>query len=118
MQLAKEAKTDDERKAQAYGVEEPNPSVISLNAISAAHAANDFLLDYLCLRPEACQLHYEHFHFLKQFGLWSNPGLTRNVRSVLMAACGLRVGIWWNCLVSKGNFALEALMTPWRRNKA
>lgn len=64
-QLAKEAKTDEERKAQAYGVEEPNPSVISLNAISAAHAVNDFLLDYLSLRAEAEMLHYEHFHFLK-----------------------------------------------------
>lgn len=64
-QLAKEAKTDEERKTQAYGVEEPNPSVISLNAVSAAHAVNDFLLDYLGLRPEAGQLYYEHFHFLK-----------------------------------------------------
>jgi hypothetical protein len=64
-QLATEAKTDDERKAQAYGVEEPNPSVISLNAISAAHAVNDFLLDYLGLRPERGLLQYEHFHFLK-----------------------------------------------------
>jgi hypothetical protein len=64
-QLAKEAKTDEERKSQAYGVEEPNPSVISLNAISAAHAVNDFLLDYLGLRPEAEILYYEHFHSLK-----------------------------------------------------
>jgi hypothetical protein len=64
-ELAKEAKTDEERKAQAYGVEEPNPSVISLNAISAAHAANDFLLDYLGLRPEREVLYYEHFHLLK-----------------------------------------------------
>jgi molybdopterin/thiamine biosynthesis adenylyltransferase len=64
-QLAKEAKTDEERKAQAYGVEEPNPSVISLNAVAAAHAVNDFLLDYLSLRPEPSQLYYEHFHFLK-----------------------------------------------------
>jgi hypothetical protein len=63
-QLAREAKTDEERKAQAYGVEEPNPSVISLNAISAAHAVNDFLLDYLGLRPESSMLYYEHFHFL------------------------------------------------------
>ncbi len=62
--LAKEAKTDAERKAQEYGVEEPNPSVISLNAISAAHAVNDFLLDYLSLRTESDLLHYEHFHFL------------------------------------------------------
>jgi hypothetical protein len=64
-ELAKEAKTDEERKAQAYGVGEPNPSVVSLNAISAAHAVNDFLLDYLCLRPDSGQLYYEHFHFLK-----------------------------------------------------
>jgi len=64
-QLAKEAKSDEERRAQAYGVEEPNPSVISLNAISAAHAVNDFLLDYLGLRPDRTVLHYEHFHFLK-----------------------------------------------------
>jgi len=63
-QLAKEAKTDDERRAQAYGVEEANPSVITLNAISAAHAVNDFLLDYLSLRPERGTLYYEHFHFL------------------------------------------------------
>lgn len=63
--LAKEAKTDTERKAQAYGIEEPNPSVITLNAVSAAHAANDFLLDYLALRPETSQLYYEHYHFLK-----------------------------------------------------
>ena len=63
-QLAKEAKTDEERKTQAYGVEEPNPSVISLNGISAAHAVNDFMLDYLALRPER-DLYYEHFHALK-----------------------------------------------------
>lgn len=62
--LAKEAKTDAERKAQEYGAEEPNPSVISLNAISAAHAVNDFLLDYLSLRTEPDLLHYEHFHLL------------------------------------------------------
>jgi len=62
-QLAKEAKTDEERTAQAYGVEEPNPSVISLNAISASHAVNDFLLDYLALRPERPP-YYEHFHLL------------------------------------------------------
>jgi hypothetical protein len=63
-QLAVEAKTDEERKAQAYGVGEPNPSVISLNAVSAAHAVNDFLLDYLGLRAERETLYYEEFHFL------------------------------------------------------
>lgn len=63
--LAREAKTDQERKDQAYGVEEANPSVISLNAISASHAVNDFLLDYLGLRGEKSSLQYEHFHHLK-----------------------------------------------------
>jgi hypothetical protein len=64
-ELAKEAKSDADRKAQAYGVEEPNPSVISLNAISAAHAVNDFLLDYLSLRAEPAGVFYEHFHPLQ-----------------------------------------------------
>jgi len=64
-QLAREAKTDEERKAQAYGIEAPNPSVISLNAIAAAHAVNDFLLNYLELRSESEKLYYEHFHFLQ-----------------------------------------------------
>lgn len=63
--LAREAKTDQERKNQAYGIEEANPSVISLNAISASHAVNDFLLDYLGLRLDRGLLYYEHFHHLK-----------------------------------------------------
>jgi hypothetical protein len=63
--LALESKSDVERKEQAYGVAEPNPSVISLNAVAASHAVNDFLLDYLGLRPSLDPLHYEHFHFLE-----------------------------------------------------
>ncbi|MDA8230653.1 MAG: ThiF family adenylyltransferase [Magnetospirillum sp.] len=59
--LAKEAKTDAERKEQAYGVEEPNPSVISLNAVAAAHGVNDFLMDYLGLRDDRT-LYYQHVH--------------------------------------------------------
>jgi hypothetical protein len=62
--LAQEAKTDEERTAQAYGVREPNPSVVTLNAVSAAHATNDFLLDFLNLRPDSSEVAYEHFHFL------------------------------------------------------
>jgi hypothetical protein len=64
--LAREAKTDAEREAQAYGVEEPNPSVIALNAVSAAHAVNDFMLDYLNLRTEPDILRYEQFSFLNR----------------------------------------------------
>ena len=82
-QLAKETKTDEERKAQAYGVEEPNPSVISLNAIAAAHAVNDFLFDYLGLRSDHGKLYYEHFHFLKrQRMLVEGPAKPPTARSV------------------------------------
>ena len=63
-QLAMEVKTDKERKDQAYGVQEPNPSVITLNAVAASHAVNDFLFDFLDLRPNAIDPVYEHFHFL------------------------------------------------------
>ena len=63
-QLAIEAKSDREREEQAYGVQEANPSVITLNAVAAAHAVNDFLFDFLGLRTgdmEAAA--YQHFHF-------------------------------------------------------
>ena len=62
-QLAIEAKSDSERKAQAYGVQEPNPSVITLNAVAAAHAVNDFLFDFLGLRTNDSEAAYHHFHF-------------------------------------------------------
>ena len=62
-QLAIEAKSDSERKEQAYGVQEPNPSVISLNAVAAAHAVNDFLFDFLGLRTGEVEAAYHHFHF-------------------------------------------------------
>lgn len=50
--LQEEAMTADERRAQRY-VDEPEvpaPSVISLNAIPAAHAVNDFLFNVLDLK--------------------------------------------------------------------
>ena len=62
-QLAIEAKSDTERKEQAYGVQEPNPSVITLNAVAAAHAVNDFLFDFLGLRTGDVEVAYHHFHF-------------------------------------------------------
>ena len=63
-QLAIEAKSDSERKAQAYGVQEPNPSVITLNGVAAAHAVNDFLFDFLGLRSNGdADAAYHHFHF-------------------------------------------------------
>lgn len=65
-QLALESKSDKERRDQAYGVEEPNPSVITLNAVAAATAVNDFLLDYLGLREDKGDLAYQHFHHLQR----------------------------------------------------
>ena len=62
-QLAIESKSDSERKEQAYGVQEPNPSVITLNAVAAAHAVNDFLFDFLGLRTGDVEAAYHHFHF-------------------------------------------------------
>lgn len=62
--LALEAKSDEERKEQAYGTEQPNPSVIALNAVAASHAVNDFLLDYLDLRQDPENAYFEHHHFL------------------------------------------------------
>ena len=62
-ELAIEAKSDEERKEQAYGVQEPNPSVITLNAVAAAHAVNDFLFDFLGLRTRGVDANYLHFHF-------------------------------------------------------
>lgn len=61
--LAKEALSNEERKAQGYGTDEPNPSVITLNAVAAAHGVNDFLFDYLGIRRED-EVSYEHFHMV------------------------------------------------------
>lgn len=48
--LSQEWKTDHERSDQQYGTLSPNPSVITLNAIAAAHAVNDFLFYFLALK--------------------------------------------------------------------
>jgi hypothetical protein len=71
-QLAKEAKSDEERKAQAYGVDEPNPSVITLNAVGAGQAVNDFLMDFLCLRQTNGIL-YNYRNHIKDKSLIVNP---------------------------------------------
>lgn len=64
-QLAREAKSDEERRDQTYGVEEANPSVISLNGVAASSAVNDFLLDYLNLRADSGGVTFQHFHHLQ-----------------------------------------------------
>lgn len=65
--LAREQLSKDERRAQDYvdgaGDEQiEDPSVITLNAISAAQAATDFLLMTTGLLPEAADLNARVFH--------------------------------------------------------
>lgn len=64
--LAIESKTEEERKAQAYGTEQPNPSVITLNAVAAAGAVNDFLFDFLGVRESTEAPPFRHEHFLRR----------------------------------------------------
>lgn len=61
-EMAKELVSDKERKAQAYGTMTNNPSVITLNAVSASLAVNDFLFDYLGLRAENNEHYYIHYY--------------------------------------------------------
>jgi len=60
--LAEEAVSPRQRAAQRYVPEVPAPSVITLNAVTAAHAANDYLLTTVALtetesRPEWIRHH-------------------------------------------------------------
>ena len=87
-QLAIEAKTDEERKAQDYGVREPDPSVITLNAVAAGQAVNDFLFDFLDLRSEGGDAVYQHHHFLRHAVQKVVPRKDSNCRE-----CGRRLGM-------------------------
>ncbi|WP_431798311.1 ThiF family adenylyltransferase (plasmid) [Cupriavidus metallidurans] len=51
--LAVEAKSAEERKDQDYGTLATNPSVISMNAVGASMAVNDFMMSFLGLHDEA-----------------------------------------------------------------
>ena len=87
-QLSIEAKTDEERKDQDYGVREPNPSVITLNAVAAGQAVNDFLFDFLDLRPGDGDVVYQHHHFLKDTAQKVLPRKDPDCRE-----CGRRLGM-------------------------
>lgn len=64
--IAKEWKSDSEREDQNYGVISPNPSVITMNAVAAAHAVNDFMFMFLGLRGTSAEhLLYERFDHLR-----------------------------------------------------
>lgn len=86
--LAWEAKTPGERRAQRYGVDAPNPSVITLNAVGAAHAAAMFMTGYLGLaRPDAGNdFRFRHLH--------GEPSLDMPRQDLTCPECGVegRVG--------------------------
>ena len=71
--LAIEEKSDEDWRAQNYGVESPNPSVITLNGIGASRATNDFLMDFVgtdVVRPAAAYFMYDVFK-----GAWFKTNL-------------------------------------------
>jgi hypothetical protein len=51
--LAVEAKSADERRDQDYGTQQVNPSVITMNAVGAGLAVNDFMMSYLGLYKDS-----------------------------------------------------------------
>lgn len=65
-QLAIEAKSEKERKEQAYGTAQKNPSVITMNALAAAQAANDFLFSYLGLHDPSVTVTPRRFRHLSR----------------------------------------------------
>lgn len=64
-ELAREWKTEEEREAQHYGLRMPNPSVITMNAVGASHAVNDFLLSFTGIR-ETERAPYRRYDHLTQ----------------------------------------------------
>lgn len=63
-QLAIEAKSPERKKQEAYGTNVANPSVITMNAVGASHAVNDFLFSYLGLYDESVTAHPRRFKHL------------------------------------------------------
>lgn len=71
--LAIEEKSETDWRAQNYGTETPNPSVITLNGIGSSRATTDFLMDFVGAdvnRPTAAYYMYDVFK-----GVWmrTNP---------------------------------------------
>lgn len=70
--LADEWKSDAEREDQQYGARIPNPSVITMNAVAAAHAVNDFLFAFTGIRKEEKAL-YRRYDHLSQSTIYEDP---------------------------------------------
>ena len=65
-QLAEENASPQQRDAQRYIAEIPAPSVITLNAVAAAHAVNDYLLATVGLTTSNSQAEWMRHHPLQR----------------------------------------------------
>jgi hypothetical protein len=63
--IADEWKTERERAEQRYGTSIADPSVITMNAVAAAHAVNDFLMYYVGLAQPADRTQFRRFDHLR-----------------------------------------------------
>lgn len=128
--LAIEEKSDEDWRAQNYGTEAPNPSVITLNGIGASRATHDFLMDFVGTdvnRPTAGYYMYDVFK-----GTWlkTNPrhdkdcsecsgnGESRFARGgALRLPCRERSKAPQGILARMMSF-LSALWSTWMRHEA
>ncbi|MYE96701.1 MAG: ThiF family adenylyltransferase [Acidimicrobiaceae bacterium] len=65
-QLAEESASPQQRDAQRYIAEVPAPSVVTLNAVAAAHAVNDYLLTTVGLTASNPQAEWMRHHPLQR----------------------------------------------------
>ena len=76
--LAEEAASPDQRAAQTYIEEVPNPSVITLNAVAAAHAVDDYLFTTVGLTSPHTRAEWIRHHpitgYFAQLKTHSEPG--------------------------------------------
>jgi hypothetical protein len=71
--LAKEWHSEEERRQADYGTTLPNPSVITMNAVAAAHGVNEFLFFYLGLRSPSDKPLYLRFDHLSGKTAYDEP---------------------------------------------
>lgn len=71
--LAMEAKSSEARKEQTYGTLQENPSVVTLNSVTAGHAANDFMMAFLGLIDESATIDYQRFDHRHRRVLYDQP---------------------------------------------
>lgn len=62
--LAMAAKDEQAQADQTYGTRQENPSVITMNAVAAAHAVNDFLIFFLGLFSPDSDVPYHRWNHL------------------------------------------------------